>query len=249
MSLTKANLPEIVKKQYFYKLRAYVPFLMTLLVLQVLAIAFSFNGVGGSGSRMDSLEIDAAYYSSDIIVGFTLLWGVIAAIQITMKTYRYDDFTFVTNRLSSNLSNALFLLTASIIGGLTAMLSSYFFKVVIYFFANNMPIKSTDTVASPSAFLLGIMATILYVFLFCALGYFVGTLVQMYKIFAVLLPVLFIGVSFLGGLNGNSNTVWELTGFFFKETSFVLFILKATVTISLLFACSFLLANRLEVRQ
>lgn len=133
MSLSKANLMDVVKRQYVFKLKSYIQVFMTLVVLQLLAILFSFNGAGMMGSSNASVEVDIQFYSADIVVVFTMLWAFITAILITTKAYRNDDFAFVTNRLSSNLSNMIFLLTASILGATLAILSSYLMKVMMYF--------------------------------------------------------------------------------------------------------------------
>jgi hypothetical protein len=249
MSLTKVSLSSVVKKQYSYKLKAYVQVFMTLVFLQLLAILFSLNGVGMMGSSSENIEVDVHYYSADIVVFFTMLWGLITAILITTKAYRNDDFAFVTNRLSSNLSNLLFLLTASIIGGLTAMLSSYLMKVILYFFVGKQTIDSPNLVGEPVELLIGILATSFYVFLFCALGYFIGTLVQIHKVFVVLVPALFFGALFLGEASGNSVIVTSFFSFIFTESSIPLFIIKIIVTCGLLFTGAFVLSNRMEVRQ
>ena len=249
MSLTKVSLISIVKKQYSYKLKAYVQVFLTLVFLQLLAILFSLNGVGMMGSSSDSIEVDVHYYSADIVVFFMMLWGFITAILITTKAYRNDDFAFVTNRLSSNLSNLLFLLTASIIGGLTAMLSTNLMKVIMYFFVGQQTIDSTNVVGSPVELLIGILATAFYIFLFCALGYFIGTLAQIHKVFVVLVPALFFGTLFLGEASGNTKIVTNFFGFIFTESSILLFIVKIIVTSGLLFSGAFVLSNRMEVRS
>ena len=243
MSLTKVSLIEVVKKQYVYKLKAYSQVFISLIFLQLLAVLFSMNGVGSMGSTVGSVEVQASYFSSDFVAAFTMLWGFITAILITTKAYRNDDFVFVANRVSSNLSNAVFLLTTSVVGGITAMLSSYLFKVIIYYF-----FKSTPILDAPIELLLGIFSTILYVFLFCALGYLVGTLVQISKVFTVLLPAAFFGALILEGLSGKAGTVASVFEFFFTESSLVLFIVKIIVAAGLLFSGAFVLSNRLEVR-
>jgi hypothetical protein len=249
MSLTKVRMLDVVKKQYFYKLKAYIQVFMTLVILQLLAIFFSFNGTGMMGVGNGTIEIEVRYYSADIVVAFTMLWGFITAILITTKAYRNDDFAFVTNRVSSNLSNALFLLTASIIGGITAILSTYLMKVIMYFFVGDIFVKSTNAMVAPNELLVGILATIFYVFLFCALGYFVGTLVQISKIFIILLPALFFGSLFLAETRGNAGIVQNVFEFIFMESSVPLFIVKIMIATGLLFFSAVILSNRMEVRQ
>ena len=249
MSLTKVSLIDVVKKQYIYKLKAYSQVFMSLIFLQLLAVLFSMNGVGSmGGSTGGSVELQVKYFSADFVAAFTMLWGFITAILITTKAYRNDDFVFVTNRVSSNLSNAVFLLTASVIGGITAMLSSYLLKVIVYYFISDLSIKSITVLEAPMELLLGIFSTILYVFLFCALGYLVGTLVQISKAFTVLLPAAFFGTLILEGLSGKAGTVANVFDFFFTESSLVLFIVKIIVSAGLLFSGAFVLSNRLEVR-
>ncbi|WP_066249930.1 hypothetical protein [Neobacillus drentensis] len=249
MSLTKISLLSTVKKQYRYKLKAYVQVFMTLVFLQLLAILFTLNGVGMAGSSSEWVEVDVHYYSADIVVFFTMMWGFITAILITTKAYRNDDFVFITNRLSSNLSNLLFLLTASIIGGLTALLSTYLIKVIVYFFVGQLTIDSTNVVSAPVELLLGIVAATFYIILFSALGYFVGTLVQIHKAFVVLVPALFFGSLFLGAVSGYEKTVTNILGFIFTEPSILLFIFKIIVVAGMLFSGAFVISNRLEVKQ
>jgi hypothetical protein len=249
MSLSRASLMDVVKKQYAYKLKSYIQVFMSLVVLQLIAVLFSFNGVGMMGSSSASIEVDIHYFSADIVVIFTMLWAFITAILITTKAYRNDDFAFVTNRVSSNLSNMLFLITASMIGGLTAILTTHLMKIVMYFFKEQQLLDGTSAMAVPEEILAGIVTTIFYVLLFSALGYFVGTLVQLNRIFVVLLPALVFGSLFLGAVSGNAVLTESTVKFFFTETSLSLFIVKIIVTASLLFSSAFVLSNRMEVRQ
>jgi hypothetical protein len=248
MSLTKVSLFDVVKKQYAYKLKAYIQVLSTLVFVQLLAILLSFNGIGGGGTSSESIEINIHYYSADFVIVFTMLWGFISAILITTKAYRYDDFAFVTNRISSNLSNAIFLLTASIIGGITAMLCSYLIKVIMYYFVAPLYGHSMLIMATPVDLLLGILATSFYVLLFCALGYFVGTLVKINKIFIVVLPAVFFG-AMIGEGSGKTKIVTSVFEFIYMESSLPLFIVKIIVIAGLLFSSAFVLSNRMEVYQ
>ncbi|CAH2715800.1 hypothetical protein BACCIP111895_02984 [Neobacillus rhizosphaerae] len=248
MSLTKVSLIDIVKKQYVYKLKAYSQVFISLIFIQLLAVFFSLNGVGGGGISSGSIQINVSYFSADFVVAFTMLWGFITAIVITTKTYRIDDFIFVTNRASSNLSNMVFLLIASVIGGITAMLSTNLIKVIVYYFKSDFALKSTTVMDMPMEFLIGIFSTILYVFLFCALGYLVGTLVQISKVFAVLLPAAFLGGLIFDGLSGKTGVIAKVLGFYFTESSLALFIVKIIMTAGLLFIGAFALSNRREVR-
>ena len=131
MSLKTINLAETVKKQFVFKLKANIDVFSSLVGIQLLAILFSLGGVGSMGMGGTNLSVDVKYYSADLVIVFTMLWSFVTAITITTKPYRNHDFTFVSNRLSSSLSNILFLLTASFIGSITAVLAGNLVKLLV----------------------------------------------------------------------------------------------------------------------
>ncbi len=247
MSFVIPNAAKVVKTQYLYKLKAYGQVFLSLVFIQLLAILFSLNGVGQMGSGSEDIEIKVQYYSADLVVVFTFLWGFITATLITGKGYRYDDFTFITTRLIGNLSNAFFLLTASILGSITAMLSTFLIKWIMVLVKGPIYMQQDVLPLTFAEFLIGVASTAFYIFLFCSIGYFVGTLIQLSKLFAFLLPVLFFGLLFLDGIDG--AVVKIVYPFIFTESSIVLFVLKVFSITGLFFSSSFFLSNRLEVKQ
>src|SRR5690625_2093040 len=197
MSLSKVSLGNIVKKLYQFKLKSYIGFFSSLIVLQIVAILFSLGGVG-QGSRGSSyLSINVHYYSADYVIIFTMIWVFMISSQIISKENRENDYIFVTNRLASHLSNAAFLLTVTVISGILAILSGFLLKVVSHFVLNYNYIVGTGLAADLQTFLKGLVATILFIFLFSGLGYLVGTLIHLSKMFIVLLPVLLLGLIFI----------------------------------------------------
>lgn len=249
MSLTKVSLREIIKQQYAYKLKAYSQVFMSLVIIQVFAILFSQGGSATMGSSGGLIDLELSYYSSDVVIAFTLLWGFITAILITTKAYRNDDFIFVTNRLTSNLSNMLFLLTASVIGAITALMSSFIVKIIIVLFKSEVFITGTASGAGGFDLIIGFFATVLYIFLVSALGYFAGTLIQLNRVFAFVLPILFVGGLILDGMIGQAGIVARMFTFFFLEEVFIFFIVKSLITAGLLFTGAFILSNRMEVKS
>lgn len=247
MSFVTTNLTKLVKKQISFKLKAYYSVFTTLLLLQIIAILFSFTATESHGSGMNNFLVYINYYSADVVIFFTMLWAFITAILITTKAYRNDDFTFVTNRLSSSLSNIIFLMIVSVVGGVTALLSRYILRVVTFYTSDILPLKTEMFVETTSEFLIGMFTSILYVLLFSALGYFTGMLVQFHKVFVALLPAGYIGLLMLGAKMRNNvgNAVIE---FFGEETSLTMFILKVIAITVLLFGSATVLANRLEVK-
>jgi hypothetical protein len=242
MFLTEVNTWNVVKKQYGFKLLANVGAFTSLLITQILAFLLSFAGVGSMGASSDWYSISVNQYSADMIIAFTMIWGIITSILITTKAYRYDDFTFVSNRLTSNLSNILFLVTASITGGVTSMLLGGLLKAIKYFrFGADQLIS---TVTAPFDLVTGMFVASLYVLLLSSLGYFVGTLCQVSRIFVYIIPFLFFSVLFFGGVIG----IGQAIQFFSMETSLFLFTTKVFMTVVAFFYSSILISKRLEVR-
>ncbi|PAQ13915.1 hypothetical protein CD798_13000 [Bacillaceae bacterium SAOS 7] len=246
MSLTNVTLGNVVKKQYLFKLKSYMGALTALISVQLVAMLFSFNGSGMSGRGQENVTVNVTHYSADIIVMFTIVWAFIIASILPTKAYRNDDFTFVANRVSSHLSNILILLTMSVLGGVTAISGSFLLRVLIYFFTDIQLINTNYLLYAPHHLLMGIIAASLYMFLFSALGYFAGTLVQLSRVFIFLLPMLYLSPLLIGVTIGRDMTA--IYQFFLAESSITLFAIKVFITVALLFTCSVTLSNRMEVR-
>lgn len=248
MSLTKVSLGSVVKKQYLFKLKAYSGVFTTLVVLQLIGIFFSsLGGSGSSSTSNDRMSISFEFYSADIMVAFTILWGFIIAIRLTTKVFKDDDFTFVTNRVTHNISNALFLLTASIVAGITAILSGYLVKLIAVYIIKIDKVMDITSAVPFKEVLIGILATALYVLLFSALGYLIGEIIQLHRYLVVIVPVCIIGSFFIGF--EDSRWITPLSGYFFLETSILLFLLKVIITSALLFCAAAFVSNRVEVKQ
>ena len=248
MYLTKISLWEVVKKQFRFKMKSYRGMFTSLMMLQIIGILFSLGGEGGGGGGSETFSYDMNYYSGNIILAFMMIWAFISAIVVTTQAYRFDDYSFVANRLSSHLSNILFLGWASVIGGVTFVLASQSLKLAILFQKDREFIESQPITMLQMAE--GLAATILYLFLFTALGYLVGMLVQRNKAFIIILPALLFGSLFLNVfLASESTLVIDIGQIFVRETSFLLFMLKVLLTSALAYAISVWVSNSLEVRK
>lgn len=220
----------------------------SLMILQVMSILFSLGGEGGGGGGSDTFSYDMKFYSGNIIIAFMMIWAFISAIVVTTQAYRYDDYTFVGNRLSSHLANILFLGWASVIGGITFVLASQSLKLSVFFLKDREFIESQPMTVLQMAE--GLAATILYLFLFTAIGYLVGMLVQKNRVFIIILPGLLFGSLFLNVLLASESTlVIDIGQFFVRETSFLLFTLKVLLASALAYAISAWISNSLEVRK
>lgn len=247
MFLNKVRVTFIVKKQYFYKLKTYNTMLHSLIFMQLIAIIFSLNGSGTFGSSFGQSWLEISYYTADLVIGFTMVWGMIIAIQIkTKKDNVY--FHFINNKMTDHFANVLFLFTASVVGGGTAFLSGYLLKVIAYLFPSNVPTLMFD-IPSGLEFIIGITVTILFIFLFCMLGYFIGSIVRLHSMFIILLPVLFLGLLFMPSLHNENMFMMEVLEFFFLEKNYFMFVLKVLVASGILYGVAILISKRLEWRQ
>ncbi|MEN2768971.1 hypothetical protein [Ornithinibacillus xuwenensis] len=248
MSLKSVSLSNAVINQYKYKLKAYSGIFTSLVIIQLLGMFFSLNGMGSSGYSTESYSMNITSYSSNLVIVFTMVWAFMNALLVTTRAYREDDFTFVTNRLTYSLSNYAILLTASIIGGVTAFLSSSLINVIAYLTNNIEVFVTINQEIGFMDYVVGVLATILFILLCGALGYFIGMVVQLSKIFMMIIPVCFIAFSVPIQRNGE-NVFFKLFEFYFQEHSFPLFLLKVLVTIFILSLTAVMMSNRLEVRK
>lgn len=245
MSLTTTSLGETVKKQYLFKLKANIDSLSSLIGIQLLAIVFSIGGVGSSGMGGMDYSINIKHYSVDLVLAFTMIWSFVTAITITTKPYRNQDFSFVSNRLSSSLANMLFILTVSVLAGFTALLSGNLLQIVLMFFAGQQFYYIND----PSSLFLGLFVVLIYLLLVSSLGYFVGSLVQVNKIFIIIIPAVFIGLLFLGISIWGQPVLVSVFQFYLMESVLSLFLVKAVATMVIFFTLAIRILNTLEVRR
>ncbi|WLR43070.1 hypothetical protein LC087_02315 [Bacillus carboniphilus] len=245
MSFQIISLLETIKKQFLFKLKANIDAFSSLILVQLVGILFSLNGVASSGSGGAYYNLYVSYYTADMVIIFTFIWAFIIALTVTTRPYRAQDFVFITNRFTSNLSNLLFILICCLIGSITSILSGNLLKLIVYFFINDQFVNVHAT------FLEGLV-TVIVLFFYCGLissiGYLVGSIVQLHKMFAFMIPIVFFGTLFLSANDENSIMANTFT-FFMKETNSGLLIFKIVIVASVLFSVSFTIINRLEVRR
>ncbi|WP_010677510.1 hypothetical protein [Bacillus timonensis] len=242
MSLTNASLLEVVKKQLFFKVRAYYGAFTSLVTVQAIALLFSFNGVGSMGSS----GIQISSYSGSMIFVFTAFWAFITAITLTTKPYHYIDFSFVTNRMSSHLSTVGMLVVYSFIASITSTFAGILLRLILFFKEGSEKIITNHFFLSFSDLLVGIYIGALYLILFATLGYLIGMFTQINKLFGFVIPALIIGWGIYEVRQFDKVTS---ISFFFNETSILLFSIKVVITVALLVWIVIAATNRLEVRK
>lgn len=249
MYSTEASVYSIAVKQFFYKLKSYTGAYLGLAFLQLLAFVFSLGGTQSSSGNFDGrIDITLKSYSGVIVLTFTFVWAFVFAIIMTTRSYRNMDFTFVSNRLTSNLSNIGFIMASCVLGGITASMYGLVLRVVMYFASDSSGIIGTGFKPPFSTILVGMAAAVLYMILVSGIGYFIGSMTQLNKIFAIVIPACFIGLSFLEVRVQGIGIVKNSLEFFVKETSLAVFALKVLLVSAALFASGTVISNRLEVR-
>lgn len=248
MSLIETSVLSIVETQYYYKMKANAGMFFTLLAAQLLALIISLNGVSSMSTGYDGMHYTLKYISGDIMIMFTLIWAFVIGISMAVNSFR-SDFTFVTNRLSSNLSSMAFLGTAAALGGVTATLGGVLLRVISFFTYGGADISSGFYIA-PLLLLVGITVTALYAILLSTAGYFAGMLIQRNGAFIVILPGLFIGTLIVEGRSaGGPQLLTKLIPFFSQESSLPLFAVKVLIVSLLILGSVILFSDRMEVRK
>ncbi|KMK75535.1 hypothetical protein [Alkalihalobacillus pseudalcaliphilus] len=241
--LKKIRLEELVRKQTLFKLKALSSAVLVLIIVQTVFLVISVLASSGGSMGSNYYEIDIQHVSGDIVIGFTMIWAFIVGALITSKAYRYDDFSFVTSRLSAHLANIGYMVIVSSLGGLTAFLSGFTIKLFTFFVYEGEILKLSDT--SAAVMFSGLVATILYMVLFMTLGYVCGMLVQMYEPLKIIIPALVFGaIIFLSEF----GVLLLLVEQFLQEPSILLFALKVIGTCGVLLVIIIWSTDKLEVR-
>ncbi|WP_421383118.1 hypothetical protein ACOJQI_02215 [Bacillus salacetis] len=249
MYLAEVSMWDVVKKQFRFKLKSYRGVFSSLMVLQIIGLLFSMNGEGMSGGGTEYFGYEVKFFTGSLILAFVMVWAFISSILFTTKAYRYDDFSFVSNRAASHFSNILFMMYSSVLAAVTVYLSSYVLKLIVQLSGSGAYILSAPMTFG--GFLSGMGGMILYIFLLAALGYVCGMLVQYSKIFLGVLPAVVFGAVFLEGFYSHNEPtlIPMIFSFFGRETSFFLFAVKVIVVSAIAFGTAILISNRMEVKQ
>lgn len=242
MSLHEAKTLDIARKQYRYKLKA-ISFL-GLILLQIIALVLSIGGIGMHGASNQGIYVSVHNYTGDLVSIFTLIWIFFIAVGHTKKYARNIDFTLVSNRLSSMISDWGVLATVAVLGALSATLSRMVLWVALYLTVDHDMIITTAFRPAVGDLLVDITAFTLYALLGVAAGYLTGILIEISKLFAVIVPAVFLGLMAV-----QNDLFLRLIGFYTTESSLLFFAGKVAVSAALLFVLSLQIYNRMEVER
>lgn len=242
MFFAEASLSQIIGKQLLYKLKA--SSFIGLILMHIIVMLFSVSGSGMYSSGSSSFNVTVKYYSGDVVFFSTLVWILAISVLYTKNQYKNIDFTFVSNRISSCLSDIALLITFCVAGGITSSLSGMLLRVVFYSTTPAGHVLESTFRLPLNEILIGMAANIFYLLLVAGIGYLFGMMLEVHKAFAIIVP------AFLLGLARTQDEFFLATlKFFTNESSLLFFSGKVMVTSALLFTLGILLYNRMEVRR
>lgn len=248
MYLSEPKPLDIVKQQFRFKLNAHATAFSTFAFLQIGAMFLAFSGSKhiffGSIANVTIFNL-----SNNGNVGLAMIWAFVLGIMLTTAVRRNESFSFVTTRLSNQLANFLFMLTASLFAGITVALTGPVLKLVGLLRYGEMVVYTPGILDAPIDFLMRIITAIAYVLLLFLVGYTISSLIQLNKLFIGFFIVLWISFSFVSASWDGTQYVMEIIRFFGNEHFLPFFLLKIGGTVLGLFAFSAFITNRLEVRN
>ncbi len=244
MSLKEVNLLSISLKLYKYKLKAYSTLFYGLILAQIIALLFSLSGISHMSSSNGELSVSVSIHSANLVIVFSLFWILFIAIQLTSKEYKKLELPLVSNKLSGNLSDVGFLMTACVFGSITSSLVGVLLRVLMYFTYDRSQIIYDQFFILFSDLLLGIVVTTFYMVLISAIAYLTGLLIKVSMAFVILIPAAIFGL-----LRVYTDFFQAVIISFTRETSLPIFGLKVIIVSLIIFGICVLLSNRREVNQ
>lgn len=242
MSLREVNLIPVTIKQYQYKLKGYSGLVYSFILTQLLGLFFSLTPRAGMSSGNGVMRVSVNTFSTDTVLFFTFVWIIIVSALLTSKTYRNIEFSLVSNWVSSTLSNIFLLLTLSVFAGVSSTLLSFLLRFILIFTSEQSLILLEGVKIAPLDFLIGMLASTLYMILLSSITFLVRIIYELNSKFALILAAALIFIN-----NTYSAFFGNAFRFFTTESSLGLFTLKILATTILLFGLSLHLSNRMEV--
>lgn len=249
MYLSEPKLADIVKKQFRFKLNSHASYFSTFVFMQIGALILTLTGSSYNFTQLSSISVSIVELSNNMNVVLSMVWALFLGITLTTAVRRNEAFSFVTTRLSNQLANLLFILTASLFAGVIAALTGPVLKLFGILRYGEIVVNSPGIIAAPGDFFLRIITSIAYVLLFFLIGYAISSLVQLHKAFIGIFIILFIMFTSMTDTWNGAQYIGDIFEFFSNEQSLLLFLLKISGTVLGLFTISVFITNRLEVRN
>jgi hypothetical protein len=207
-------------------------------IIGILATIFNMGGQISFGNGVYSINIHRL--SSFQVFIFTLICIIGVIINLGLREWKSIDFSFVSNNITSNISNIAFLITYGVFGAVTYSLSAAIIRIVKYLFAGGEDILERGFFITPADILCSICSSFLYILLLSSICYFLITLIQKSKMFIL---VIFVGIASIPRFDVTRGWI----SFYCQEHSLLMFTVKVLVTAVLFFTASVFLSETMEV--
>lgn len=243
MSLANSSMYSIIKKQYLFKLKSYSWFFFIMICAQIIGILADVFNIGGSMSFSYSTYTINIYKISTLQVFiFTVICIIGVIINLGFKEWKSIDFSFVSNSITSDISNIAFLITYGLFGSVTYSLSAAFVRIIRYLSMSSADIFEQGFFISSADILYSIVSSFFYILLFCSICYLLSVLVQKSKMFIL---VIFLCIASIPRFDITRGWIT----FYSQEHSLLMFIIKVLLSSILFFTASVLLSETMEVRR
>lgn len=245
MSLTHRTAGEVVKQQFLFKLRSNAAVFTVLFVLQIISMVLMNGAAMTSGMGTGSFELEWNLISTDGVMGLTFFWAMVFGFLMTTQGQRNAAYLYVVTPRTENLANFCLFGFASLIAGITTVLSGGFVKLLAQLQGVQLITETAGLFAEPYQFFTRVLAMAVYTFLIMMLVYTIFIIFQMNRVLILPFILLWFAVS---QSTTPSNWFGDVINFFYKEHSILLFLNKAGMTAVLLATLSLVISKRIEVK-
>ncbi len=240
-------LPVAVKNQYIYKLKANSGYFCGLIVAQIIAVLFSLGGAATTSFGGGNININIHFISDFIIMFFSIVWSFVVGYVLTTQNQKNISFSVPCSRISDCLSDITCILSGCLFGGITTALLGAALRIPVYF--QNIGKIINEGFYPSFTILAGVaIVTALYMLAAASISYFAGVLVQLSRIFYIIIPAVFFGtllsLRFIPQIQ--LSKFWNIVLY---EKPLGLLTLTCITFAAITFALAALISNQLEVRK
>ncbi|MGE7624753.1 hypothetical protein ACQKMD_17365 [Viridibacillus sp. NPDC096237] len=239
MSLTT----NAMKAHLKLKLHAHANMLVYLIVLQIMGVVlFAFSGSGQMGKGAENVSLEFIIYSPAGIFMLSILWIFYVGVTLTRKGVRKEIIPFLGSPRVNSITDIITLIYMGAFLTFTVMLSNYFIYSVVVLFTDKKFAEGMTIFNEPKVFFINALAVFIVSITTAAIGYFVGTLLQISKIFIVVFIVLFFTY------NGSKLSMFISNYFYEQYPNFVSFTVFNSAIAIFCFFIANAIGSRMEVK-
>lgn len=240
------RLIDVVKKQFFYKLRTRRGFILSLILYQTFIIifssVFSTNMVGGYSEK---LRLNGQFFLSNNVLVVTFIWAFVISILLTTTYAKQSMYPYITNKWANDFSDRLVIVFYSVVAGVTSLLSTFALHILALFIHGSEQFIYTEKIVATDI-MLGIFVMTLYTLLVMMIGYFIGECVQVSK--KITFAGLVIIVMFSSSIPQLEKMLLDVSLFFIRESNMFIFVIKVIFACFVLVGLTRLVGSRLEAK-